>query len=408
MNFQILLLVFFTHNLFSQNNMSPSDAFVFNGDWYTEITLRDFAKWNHPDLVRYDFDKEKANFTLTIYDEHNSNPDPEGFQMNAIDFLQKNQGEIIKSLYPFIKEKVYPFYQEFILYEDYPEAYPALNSPADLYNLLAINEVIIHKLHKGEHAYYILGFNCTIDYEHGLYITMHKLRPLGFGTMGDLDDRVILEDLGKNYEEYEKEWVEENNKTVRNFHQPHPKYGKSKPWQDDENRFYAYIFIENNDLDGLKKFLKEEPEANKKYGYTNYLLGRAIYTENTVFIDYLLSKNPAGVYDAFNTALLKFNPEIIKQLIANMADVNEGRGQRSYLYKVLMKYKKEYNDTDKKEAYLSIIDALFKAGFNPYLKEEQGGRDTFFIFRYFDDENMKTEVKQIIESYCEKYGVKAP
>ena len=44
--------------------MSPSDAFVFKGDWYTEITLRDFAKWNHPDLVRYDFDKEKANFII--------------------------------------------------------------------------------------------------------------------------------------------------------------------------------------------------------------------------------------------------------------------------------------------------------------------------------------------------------
>jgi len=103
--------------------------FEFKGDWVVDCKMDEFAILNNKE---YNYDLDKVNqgmFEIKIVDVFNYNPDPEFFQINTINWLMKSSSQqaILKSLFSYCKNTVYPHYKEFMLESEYPECYPKLD-----------------------------------------------------------------------------------------------------------------------------------------------------------------------------------------------------------------------------------------------------------------------------------------
>lgn len=380
------------------------EEFEFDGNWTREIQLIEFAQLNNPNFARKDHDANNGVFGMTIYDAHNFNPDPEKEQITTINYLTnpQNQKEIIKSIFHFSRDVIYPQYKEYLSEEEYPECYPSLNTAKDLYNLIGINEVLIYNLQKEGFAYYVLGFNSCLDYEHGLYLTLHKSRILDHAQMGDLDQKKIYEDLGLNYEEHIEEYHEkEKNKELKTYN-PHPKYGKLKPWQETANHYYPFGLLHRKENDKLFEFLKIEENHVK---FTGGLLNAAVINNYREAIELLISLKPENVISVLITAINKNQSDLVRILVGlEQSDLNVRVGYDSLLYYAFGNLAKQYGDEGEKRKAIEILDLFFSIGINPNLKDKFN-RDTNYCIENIREKELVDELRELLRKKMKEYRI---
>jgi len=232
--------------------------FQFNGDWETQIKLAAYSFLNHPEYCRNTGLISQGIFTLDIMDVRNENPDPELYQVNTIDFIQDpvNQAKLLSNLLAYSRDAIYPHYQEFMWQEEYPESYPTLEKTEDLHKLYGIDRILIKTIEKDNFAYFIFECSSCLDYEHGIKITFYKNQVIDHGE--DWDDQKVCEHKGIDYTTYHQQETKDYNKRALKLTEPHPKYGKLKPYQRDQNDYYPFDLYHAGEDESLVKVLSEQ------------------------------------------------------------------------------------------------------------------------------------------------------
>ena len=369
--------------------------FEFKGDWVTKINLNEFSILNNPEYSRDIELISKGIFDLEIFDIRNENPDPETFQINAINYLENtnNQKQILTSLLIYCRDIIYPHYKEFMWEKEYPECYPKLENEKDLHKLLGINRIIIKRIDKDEFAYYILDCSSCLDYEHGIKITLYKDNVIDHGE--DWDDQKVCEHKGIDYLTYHKKSVEEFNKRDLVLTEPNPKYGKLKPYQKDQNEFYPIGLYHAGQFDKLITELENGVIANSEIVMAK-LLPLSIYHEKENMTQYLLPKFGRGQHESFKYALQKDRFDLLETLIKQGYDINEQVAQDSSFYDSIreivncLNKNKEFNHISKR------LKFLLQNGFNPML-EDKFGRNAYFAIERIDNKDLKEKVKKIVD-----------
>jgi hypothetical protein len=368
------------------------DILELNGEWTTQIELPVFAKLRNLKFLGYDLYKtllanlEKGLITINFWDEHNEEPDPSKEQVSTLNFIINNQQEILQSIFEGFKSEIYPKYQKHIDIDDY--SFPHLNSIDDLDVVLAINSITITTHYKDNFAYYELYFSFSGDTEHGIVITMHNLRIIGFGGRGDNDGRAVMTDMGVNYDEWLKEYLDNNDKRRQSLnytcHKPSAKYGKLKPWQKEENWTYLLGLIRASDIEKLNSlFNNKEIDLEEKYALDKTILSSAVSMKNVQVVQFLLFKG-AKVGNAIlecNQGDRLLKTEILELLVKNGGDIDYlGYWKRTILYYEIENWINTYQniliekkkDSERLERYRDDfehhnknIELLIKLGANP-------------------------------------------
>lgn len=112
-------------------------------------------------------------------------------QLNALKYIVEHQQELIDALYEYAKTVLYPVHIGYIGFDE--TSFPEINSSDDLYKTLGIDTIYIFNESKEEISYVSLYFEFTGDFEHGVYIVLHKSRILGWEE--DPDNKKAIEDL---------------------------------------------------------------------------------------------------------------------------------------------------------------------------------------------------------------------
>ncbi|MGK7391761.1 MAG: DUF6985 domain-containing protein [Candidatus Cyclobacteriaceae bacterium M2_1C_046] len=370
-------------------------VFKFNGDWEFELKLDKFKVLNNSEYTRGSNKPSEGLFMVEIFDERNSNPDPEIYQINTINFLldMGNQTKILKSLLKYSKETIYPHYKISVRESEYPECYPKLDDVESLNKLYGINRIIIKRIDYKDFAYYIFDCNTCLDYEHGIKITFYKDTVIDHGE--DWEDEKVCEHKGIDYESYQKKAVKDYNQRNLILTEPHPKYGKLKPWQSDQNQYYPYgLFHAKKDNELIKAFetgiIPKEPIASR-------ILGMAIREEREFLTQYFIKQNPEYKYTAFMNALNKDRFDLTEVLLEQNYDLNEKVAQSSFFYETINNLVKAISNGDEINKIKKRLKYLLNNGLNPYL-EDKFNRNSFFRIRRIDDENLKDLVTKEVMS----------
>ena len=269
-----------------------------NGEWTTQIELKQLAQLNNLKFFSYENSKqhlsllEKGLITIDFWDEHNVDPDPSKEQNSTLNFIVENQNAILQSLFEGLKNIIYPKYQEQVDVDEY--SFPPLNSLADLELVFGMRSITITTYYKEKLAYYEMNFAFSGDSEHGLLVNMHKLRIISFCGMGDNDGRAVYEDMGHNYEKWLQEYLDLTPKIKKidfKVHQKNSKYNKLKPWQKDENQDYLRELIRNDELDKLKSLIEnKEIDIEEKNSIDKTILCTAVSMKKISAVQLLLNK----------------------------------------------------------------------------------------------------------------------
>lgn len=247
------------------------DRFSFAGEWTFELQLPVLAQLKSDRFYKFETrrsHRERLNSGLIpvrIYDEETDEPDPREEQIRCIDWIIDNQTRIRHRLFLAIKDEVFPYYLK--LWQDDPNdahRYPRLRSQDDLSDAIGMDSIGIHFDHKENISYYTMYFSFCSDEEHGLAITLHKDRLIDFGSIGDMDNRKVIEDIGLNYDHWLDERLARKGKEVLQLHSPNKKYGKLKPWQESANRYYPFGLLHADRTIDLVNYLKDNPKVRSE------------------------------------------------------------------------------------------------------------------------------------------------
>lgn len=268
------------------------ELFTFNGNWEFDLTLPELARLNSDRFYKYEIRQphKKKLFSgmvpITIYDEQTENPDPIPEQISCINWIEKNQENILNTVYCDLINVVWPHYIKMWGVDSEDEySYPKISSYDDLDKALGIDSIGIHFDKKDEISYYTLFFSFCTDEEHGLAMIYHKNRLIDFGGIGDVDDKKLIEDQGINYDNWFEQQIKSKENMILKLHSPNPKYGKLKPWQKSENDYYPFGLLHAERNEDLILFLKSNMDLTKQ------IIGRLIevaeYNNKNKLIDEL-------------------------------------------------------------------------------------------------------------------------
>lgn len=116
---------------------------------------------------------------------------PSTEQQFCLDFIKDNEEKILKLIFEYTKNTLYPVHIGFI--GDDETSFPKLNSIDDLRKALGLKTIYIWQESKQQVSYYGLSYDFSGDFEHGTIIIMHGLRILGWEE--DLNKEKIIMDL---------------------------------------------------------------------------------------------------------------------------------------------------------------------------------------------------------------------
>ena len=252
--------------------------FEFKGDWFTTIKLEAFGReLNNP---RYSFRRkelDKAEYTIEIHDEFDNNPDLSSNQIRTLENLQKesNQNIILNNLYYYIREIVYPHYQEFISEDEYPGTFPKLDSIANLKDVIGLDHLILLRFGKGDSNYYNLMFETSLDEEHGIGFVLHENSIIEHGEIGGIMHEKVAAHMGITYDEYSNYQSKIQTPPTNEYQIASEKYGKLKPWQENVNSSYHhYLYRNNRDRELIEYIDSNRISVEKAYNALKYLINR--------------------------------------------------------------------------------------------------------------------------------------
>jgi hypothetical protein len=114
-------------------------------------------------------------------------------QVRTIEFIKMNQGEILKSIFEYTKNKLYPEHIGYIGFDEI--SFPPLNQISDLRQALGVNFVTIYIEEKENSAYYGLTCDFSGDFEHGVNIILNGAKVLGWEE--NLGNGLVIKDLNR-------------------------------------------------------------------------------------------------------------------------------------------------------------------------------------------------------------------
>ena len=385
--------------------------FKFDGNWEHQIKLSELSKFSHPDFfnskpnTNYD-----GNIKMLIEEVRNFNPDPENEQIKTINFLlsQKNQIEIIESIFKYIKDVAYPDFQSYFSKEEYPDNYLNLTSIDDLHRVIGFNGITIHNFFKDECAIYTLSFAAAFGYENHLNLTFDKTKILDHIEWSDFPSEKITEELGFQQleltdEEYEK-IREEELKLV--LYKPHPKYGKLKSWQKSENDSYPSKLLYHGMYKELKSYIETKGDEiiNLKSGFL-YTITRGKRDVPKHFIEYLLEDKPTQIENIAPYALSLEDKSIFLKLVSYGYDINALKNDSTLITSRIatLKHDIQVKYFDRAEETKREIEYLMKMGANPNIRGKYK-EDTFSYIKKIDEEQIRLKIEIFFYDLCEKHG----
>ena len=265
--------------------------FEFKGDWFTQFELPMIA--SQLDNPKYSFrrsDLGKNEYALEIRDAFDTVPTPFKEQLETIHFIQNanNQRKIIDNLYNYIKDIVYPEYQQIISEEEYPGTFPSLEKLTDLYSVIGLDHVIIHRFGQEGSVYYCLMCECSIDEEHGLGFVLYEDQIIEHGDIGGLSYEKVAQHMKLSYKEYLDFQSKIQTHPTKEYQSPSNRFGSLKPWQLDVNRSYHFHLFRNNENQKLIEFLESgNISLDKAFANLRNLLQR---DPRKILMDYFRSK----------------------------------------------------------------------------------------------------------------------
>lgn len=212
------------------------EDFIFKGEWEFKLQLTKLGSLNK-DIHAFRTKKTDGQYLIPvrINDVEDLKPDPTPEQIEAIHYLQNNQGPIYSTLFKIFKNVLYPRFKENDLEIENKCWYPDLNEEADLYNVISLSEIIIESEFKDGIAYIKFQGEFSGDMEHGYAIIIHKNRLIDFGGNSDLWIENILKDKGIEVVNILEDYVNRDKPTSSELYMPHEKFNRSKPWQIRHN-----------------------------------------------------------------------------------------------------------------------------------------------------------------------------
>lgn len=234
--------------------------FEFKGDWWNSIIeLKEFdEKLNNE---KYSFrrkDLKEGEYLLIINDIYDKDPNLSAEQNRTIEYLQiqANQIKILENLFEYLKEIVYPEYQEHISEEEYPGTFPKLNKIENLNQVIGLDHIVVLRFGTQNYNYYNLMFETSLDEEHGIGFVMYKNEIIEHGEIGGLGYEKVAEHMGMTYEEYLKYQTSIQTPSTKEYQIPNEKFGKLKPWQKEFNDNYNYYLWSNGTSKELIEFIE--------------------------------------------------------------------------------------------------------------------------------------------------------
>lgn len=136
-----------------------------------------------------------TNFLIQI-EQNGFAESPTQSQINTVEYISTNQSELINSMFHYLKDIVYPIFEDSMDIE--PEE--MIDSANDLNKILGLKEIQILGMDRDNFAYTTYFFDFILDREHGLYFITHKDRVLHFCGQGDLGfDCVSMDQLNLSF-----------------------------------------------------------------------------------------------------------------------------------------------------------------------------------------------------------------
>lgn len=238
--------------------------YSFKGNWKDELELNYFTRLDSNKFNSSPKDLLKSGkVPFLIWDERTMNPDPLEEQINALNFILKNEEKVYKSLFNSLKEVIIPDAKKYYDLENEDEEiiqnwFPKINSIDDMKEIVGIYEIQIEMQHKNGIAWTSFLFDFSADQEHGLKMTFEGDNFLNFS---DSDGNTLKEIMTKHdYQKYQESLV--INYPYQIF-KPDSKYGVLKPWQAYANEYYPIGILREGRKQELIDYLSNNLEVAK-------------------------------------------------------------------------------------------------------------------------------------------------
>ncbi len=288
------------------------EEFIFNGDWEFSIQLPAFAGFRK----QYVSD-DVGILRVTIEDDLSDTPDPSPEQLLALRFIFENQEAIAQAAIERTAAELPEIVTNYGL-----EHEPVYQNPNEeqIRSLINFSSITIKLVSKKGVAYFDLTGNCSWDDDHGLELLFHRGQVISYGDISGNTFWDAVTDNGT----YEVVKDQMNQPSVPKIYQPHPKYNKLKPAQQDANETYEYNLISHghNDL-FIAGVDNGTIDVHGKYvNQDKTWLEAACWFKNNALVKYLLSKNVAFRYALHQCMGFSENPEAFELLLQTGADIN--------------------------------------------------------------------------------------
>lgn len=285
-------------------------AFIFNGDWETQLSLDLLSSLRHErfyigsysSAIREKLLKGIVGVRILEY-YYDTSPDPTPAQFNTIQYIHEHQEVLLSRCFDRVINVEYPSMKELIDTTEY--WFPEISTAADLVNVLGIQSIDILNMDKDGYAYYALNFYSSWDDEHGCNFLFYKDTILAGGDAGAFNVDVMCEHAGKDCEKYIDD-VNNWQQDVNDYIQPHPKYGKLKPIEEQANHGLAFRLAHKGRTQILTDHINngtihiDEGYVEKGSGVS--LLEIAVRRENEALVAFLTEKGIRNVGHALRYA----------------------------------------------------------------------------------------------------------
>jgi hypothetical protein len=245
------------------------DQFHFEGEWEFKMKLSGFAGFQQSD----------GTLSVSIDDLLNEDPDPLPEQIAAINYLLEHHETIASNICAHVF-KEYPG-----LIKVYGELPPA-NNADDIKKHIRINHAHILTRFKNGISFIDFSASCTWDDDHGLGFGVYQSQIIFMGGIGDgysVDD----DEASKTANTYSKQKPK--------IYLPHPKYGKLKPSQQSENRYYELELIRGFHNEEFKELItsgkRDVNYVDPSWGFFGTFIAWSIQYNNHELVEFLMARN---------------------------------------------------------------------------------------------------------------------
>jgi len=303
----------------------------FQGDWVKGRTLQAFKGFTTDyvwaaDSIVY---KDSGLICVTFQDLLDGNPDPSPEQLATYKFICENQ-DFIRSVlldssrYYFADwiEETYSYGRDHLTEKEW-----ANREPLNISQLMTPLDLNIFTESKDGFAYYGIGGHCVWEADEGFGYVLHKRRIIDAEvSFVAFENDAIRIDNGtyQSGSEHKEDEVYQPGITLTPkpiLHTPHPKYGKLKPKQEFQNKYYIPRLIAHGYTEDVIK-LYEKGEIKNIRSKSADLLYAAVQANQLDLVEFFLSQKSDSLDGLLHRAAYNHNQKMVELLLDHGSDIN--------------------------------------------------------------------------------------